>query len=159
MPSPARKGGSGWKWAALLMFVALVGSLGALAFVSAAHFSFGSGYARTGSRSAGELHEMVVREAETHDKIAVISLEGVITGQYIEAIDRTLVDLIRDQLDRAAEDGVKAVILKVDSPGGEVLASDEIYLLIQAFQKDNEDIPVIASMGSLAASGGYALSA
>lgn len=160
VPAPkARKGGSGWKWAALLLFVALLGSLGALAVVSATHFSFGSGYGRTGSRSAGELHEMVLREAETHDKIAVISLEGVISGQYIEAIDRTLVDLIRDQLDRAAEDGVKAVILKVDSPGGEVLASDEIYLLIQAFQKDNEDIPVIASMGSLAASGGYYVSA
>ena len=51
------------------------------------------------------------------------------------------------------------MILKVDSPGGEVLASDEIYLLIERFQKENKDIPVIASMGSLAASGGYYVSA
>ena len=47
---------------------------------------------------------------------------------------------------------MKAVILRVDSPGGEVLASDEIYEAIRHFQSDTE-IPVVASMGSLAASG------
>ena len=43
-----------------------------------------------------------------------------------------MVDVIKAQLDRAQEDSrVKAVILKVDSPGGEVLASDEIYKAIR----------------------------
>jgi protease IV len=69
-----------------------------------------------------------------------------------------MVDLIKAQLKRAEEDDhVKAVILKVDSPGGEVLASDDIYRLIANFQKKTRK-PVVASMGSLAASGGYYIS-
>ena len=64
-----------------------------------------------------------------------------------------------EQLDRAAEDKhVKAVLLRVDSPGGEVLASDEIYRAIHEFQ-DKTGRPVVAQMGSLAASGGYYVSA
>jgi len=157
-PPPVRKGGGGWKWVSLLLFVALIGTFVVLGVVSFSHFSLGGGHGHGGSRTADELHEVVVREAPSKDVIAVISLEGVITGQYIEAIDRTLVELVRDQLDRAAEDGVQAVLLKVDSPGGEVLASDEIYLLLERFQKEN-DIPVVVSMGSLAASGGYYVSA
>ena len=81
-----------------------------------------------------------------------------------------MVDVIKAQLDRARDDSrVKAVILKVDSPGGEVLASDEISDAIKNFQdgkKSNgqdEDKtkarPVIVSMGNLAASGGYYISA
>jgi protease IV len=66
-----------------------------------------------------------------------------------------MVELIQAQLDRAREDHkVKAVILRVDSPGGEVLASDDIYRAIGEFEKKSGK-PVIASMGSLAASGGY----
>lgn len=118
----------------------------------------GRGHIRASNRGWSDLQEVVVRESEYRDKVAEISLEGVISGQYIQAIDRTLVDLVRDQLEKAADENVRAVILKVDSPGGEVLASDEIYLLIEQFQKDH-DIPVIASMGSLAASGGYYVSA
>jgi protease IV len=79
-----------------------------------------------------------------------------------------MVDVIQAQLDRARDDRrVKAVILKVDSPGGEVLASDEIYKAIRDFETDQPDEhgkpgrkgkPVICSMGSLAASGGYYIS-
>ena len=59
------------------------------------------------------------------------------------------------------------MLLKVDSPGGEVLASDEIYNAIRDFQADDPEShgkpghkgkPVICSMGSLAASGGYYIS-
>ena len=46
-----------------------------------------------------------------------------------------MVDVIKAQLDRAKEDNrVKAVILKVDSPGGEVMASDQINKAIAKFQ-------------------------
>jgi protease-4 len=66
-----------------------------------------------------------------------------------------MVRLIHDQLELAADDPrVRAVILIIDSPGGEVLASDEIYRAIEEFQ-DKAGKPVIASMQSLAASGGY----
>src|SRR5207249_2637771 len=72
---------------------------------------------------------------------------------------KSMVELIADELKVAADDGaVKAVILKVDSPGGEVLASDDISRAITEFQ-ENTDKPVIAAMGGLAASGGYYVSA
>jgi protease-4 len=70
-----------------------------------------------------------------------------------------MVDVLKAQLDKAAEDHrVKAVILKVDSPGGEVLASDEIANALERFQEES-DKPIVVSMGSLAASGGYYVSA
>src|SRR5690606_37432008 len=68
-------------------------------------------------------------------------------------------EVIRAQLRRASwDDDVKAVLLKVDSPGGEVLASDEIARALEDFQKRAQK-PVIVSMGSLAASGGYYVAA
>ncbi|MCU0788389.1 MAG: signal peptide peptidase SppA, partial [Verrucomicrobia bacterium] len=70
-----------------------------------------------------------------------------------------MVDVIGAKLERAGhDDHVAAVLLKVDSPGGEVLASDEIYRKIQDFQMQYAK-PVVASMGGLAASGGYYVSA
>jgi protease-4 len=70
-----------------------------------------------------------------------------------------MVDFINEQLKMASHDNdVKAVILKINSPGGEVMASDEINQAITRFQ-DQSRKPVIVSMGSLAASGGYYISA
>ena len=112
----------------------------------------------TRSPGAAELHEVVVRDSPFEDKVAIIDLQGVITGEVIPDIGSSIVELVSDQLERAAVEDVAAVVLRVDSPGGEVLASDEIYLLIERFQKEH-DIPVVASMGSLAASGGYYVSA
>jgi len=54
-------------------------------------------------------------------------------------------------------DDVKAIVLRVDSPGGSVLASEEIYREVRAAQRNGK--PVIVSMGDLAASGGYYISA
>ena len=62
---------------------------------------------------------------------------------------------VSSALDKAEQDNnIAAVILRIDSPGGSVSASDEIYARIQRFKKNN-DVPVIASFGSLAASGAY----
>ncbi len=70
-----------------------------------------------------------------------------------------MVDYIENQLDRAGKDSdVRAVILKIDSPGGEVLAADNLSRAIAEFQQKHRK-PVIASMGSLAASGGYYVAA
>ena len=70
-----------------------------------------------------------------------------------------MVDVVKAQLKRAQrDDSVKAVVLRVDSPGGEVLAADQIYRAIEDFQQ-KANKPVITSMGSLAASGGYYVSA
>lgn len=66
-------------------------------------------------------------------------------------------DSTADLLRRARnDDSVKAVVLRVDSPGGSSFASEIIMDEIKALRAD--DIPVVASMGSVAASGGYAIS-
>ena len=111
------------------------------------------------SSDAGpRLDEVLVENNGSRNKIAVLTIDGIISGQPIEARGLTMVDVIKAQLDLAADDDrVKAVILKVDSPGGEVLASDEIAGALRKFQNDSKK-PVIVSMGSLAASGGYYVS-
>lgn len=104
------------------------------------------------------LEEVIYEDNDAANKIAVIEVNGVISGGIVDQGGFGLVDLIKAQLRRAEEDDrVKAVLLKVDSPGGEVLASDDIYHLIKDFQSHTRK-PVVASMGSLAASGGYYVS-
>ena len=105
------------------------------------------------------LLEVVVENNRSLSKIAVIPVEGLITSSSLDASGYNMVTLIEDQLKLAGKDNrVKAVLLKVNSPGGEVLASDDIFRAIGKFQEEY-DKPVVASMGSLAASGGYYVSA
>jgi len=138
---------------------------------------FAGGTHVSGSRSVGgrqvvgpRLDETVLEDNGASAKIAVIDVDGVITGSPASQEGYSMVDVIRAQLDRAQEDNrVKAVILRVDSPGGEVLASDEISDAIKFFQDGKKSNgsksdsgrgkPVIVSMGNLAASGGYYISA
>jgi protease-4 len=116
--------------------------------------------AKHGSRGGGpRLNEVTVEDNDATDKVALIEVEGIITGRTKDQGGYNLIELVRAQLERARTDkDVKAVLLKVDSPGGEVLASDEINRAIVEFQRDCNK-PVVASMGSLAASGGYYVSA
>lgn len=119
----------------------------------------GSGASGEAMIEGGALQEVVVRDQDTADKIAMISVEGVISGTSFDGSGSSLVDYLKQQLKQAGKDDrVKAVVLKVDSPGGEVLASDEIYYAIQKFQTE-QGKPVVAVMKSMAASGGYYVSA
>jgi protease-4 len=77
------------------------------------------------------------------DRIAVVEITGVIT-QSEEAIKE-----IHQFLD---DDGVKAIVLRIDSPGGGVGPSQEIHREIVKARKKKK---IVASMGSVAASGGY----
>ena len=86
-----------------------------------------------------------------HNKIAVFYAEGPTMNESgIRA--RVLSRAIRE----AREDkNVKAVVLRADSPGGDALASD---LVAEELRKTSEEKPVVVSMGSVAASGGYWIS-
>jgi protease-4 len=107
------------------------------------------------SASRLALEETTVEDHDSHYKIAVVELLGIITGDAWDRSGRGLVEFIKDQLRLAGEDSrVKAVIFKIDSPGGEVLASDDINRAVAEFQ-NKYGKPVVASMGGLAASGGY----
>ncbi|HET6645278.1 MAG TPA: signal peptide peptidase SppA, partial [Fimbriimonadales bacterium] len=90
------------------------------------------------------------------NKIAVISLRGIISTGVRGAVGESMVDDLRWQFDQARkDDNVRAVVFEVDSPGGEVTASDMIY---HAVAKTRAQKPVIVYMESLAASGGYYVS-
>ncbi|MEI6355836.1 MAG: signal peptide peptidase SppA [Verrucomicrobiota bacterium] len=156
---PAPRGGSAWRWVAVVLGLGLAASLGANLLLSAGKLAHAVGKGGHGRHGDAALQEVVIEDNGSKDKVVVVDIDGVISGEAERGGGPGMVDSIRDQLDRAADDDqVKAVVLRVDSPGGEVLASDEIYRAISAFQT-NHDIPVIASMGSVAASGGYYVSA
>lgn len=96
-------------------------------------------------------------------EIAVIYVDGaIVTGPSappgLFGGGRTAgSDTVVAQLDQAREEStVKAVILRVDSPGGSAFASDEIWRAVDRLQREK---PVVVSMGGVAASGGYYVSA
>ncbi len=113
----------------------------------------------TTSRDGGRwLQEVTVENKSSRNKIAIVDVAGIITSQDWDGRGHSMVDLIDDELEVAGKDrAVKAVVLKVDSPGGEVMASDDISRLLTEFQEKHAK-PVVAAMGGLAASGGYYVS-
>ena len=164
-PPPAKPRKSrGWMIFAIillvLLFISLFGNF--TQFISRA---FGSGFSRGSFRTSmarevgPRLEECLLKDNDARSKIAVVTVDGIITDNARNQTGNNMVDVIKAQLDRAKDDDrVKAVILKVDSPGGEVMASDEINKTVADFQ-DKSHKPVVCSMGSLAASGGYYVSA
>ncbi|MCK4388182.1 MAG: signal peptide peptidase SppA [Dehalococcoidia bacterium] len=93
------------------------------------------------------------------DKIAVISLSGSITAGGSSLLWGSAItpSSVREQLNKAERDAaVKAIVLRVDSPGGAVVPCQEISAEIE---KVKQSKPVVVSMGSMAASGGYYISA
>jgi protease-4 len=79
-------------------------------------------------------------------KIGVVVLEGVISSDLAERAVR--------QLDKHGEDpAIKAIVLRIDSPGGGVASSQEVYEAIRRLRSSGK--LVVASLGSVAASGGY----
>tara|TARA_B100000959_G_scaffold221277_1_gene234032 strand:+ start:218 stop:1102 length:885 start_codon:yes stop_codon:yes gene_type:complete len=79
------------------------------------------------------------------EKIAIINIENIITQSS---------STVRQIKKYADDNSVKAIVLRIDSPGGAVAPSQEIYSEILKFRKDSNKI-VVTSMGNLAASGGY----
>ncbi|WP_447976795.1 signal peptide peptidase SppA [Candidatus Nitrospira bockiana] len=91
------------------------------------------------------------------DKVLLVELSGLISSRDAEGLVQhpNMVAQIKEELARAAEDPkVKAVVLRVNSPGGTVTASDIIYHELRAF-REKRKIPVVASIMDVGASGGY----
>jgi len=87
------------------------------------------------------------------DKIGVVIASGeILDGTQPPGTvgGETAAMLIREARE---DDDVKAIVIRVDSPGGSVFASEQIYREVRAAQADGK--PVVVSMGDLAASGGY----
>lgn len=100
--------------------------------------------------------EVIDRGADRENKVAIIDLAGLISSSVAGQVGDSMVDDITGKLKQAREDDtIKAIVLKIDSPGGEVDASDVIY---HEVIKTRAVKPVVVYMGSVAASGGYYVS-
>ena len=112
----------------------------------------------THKNKAFSLHgfeEKTLVSSRSDNKIAVIDLFGVITYAEPGESGESKVEEVISQLKQAREDkSVKAIILRINSPGGEVNASDVIYHELRK-TRDQFKKPIIAYMMSVAASGGY----
>ncbi|MCY2930056.1 MAG: S49 family peptidase [Planctomycetota bacterium] len=140
LPEPPRKRGIGRFLLRLFVGAILVGSiLLNLALLSLVAISI-----------ATPFQTETTRHGAQNQTIAVYTVSGVIDGAQAARFE-AFCDLVRP--DR----NVKAVVLRVDSPGGGVSESDQMHNQVQRLQK--ADKKVIVSMGGLAASGGYYISA
>jgi protease-4 len=86
------------------------------------------------------------------DAVAVLRLDGAITSapQDYFTTQGITPGRVADMLEQAADPAIKAIVVRVNSPGGSVVASDQIYHALVEFER-----PVVVWMGETAASGGY----
>lgn len=86
-----------------------------------------------------------------HPKVAVVEVDGTIS-------DSSVAHVLKQIRQAANDEAVKAVVLRIDSPGGTVSGSDQIWREIQSVLRPTKK-PIVVSMGGMAASGGYYIAA
>ena len=104
--------------------------------------------------TTGKLAQVKRPESKAKDKVAVLYLEGEITDEEGDGIVGT--EVIKTFKKIRKDDAIKALVLRVNSPGGSANASEQIWRAVQKIKADS--IPVVVSMGDYAASGGYYIS-
>ncbi len=133
-----------------LLGLSLFGNLVAFAAVGLfCLFQFG------GSDDSGPREAFHSGNRKATAKVAIVSVEGILLEGLVSSIHK--------EIDQAGKDDkVKAVVLRINSPGGSVTASEELYQRIVRLRDGDEDLgrparPLVVSMGGVAASGGYYL--
>jgi protease-4 len=105
-----------------------------------------------------QITEVVVIQNASKEKVLMVDISGIITSVSNPNIlnrEKNILSSIRYRLEMAAEDRhIRGIILRIDTPGGEVTASDIIYNEIRLF-KQKTGVPVVALGMGVMASGGY----
>jgi protease-4 len=102
-----------------------------------------------GGGAGVDQQSLVVGSAK--EKVAVVPITGVLDERVYRQFEKLIT--------RAEDDpNVKALVIEVDTPGGEITASDEIYQRILKFKQKKNGAPVVVAMGGYATSGGYYIS-
>ena len=141
----------------IFLFIALCGSAFINFILAVAVFSRTGGVMHQ-EETPPRFREVVVQRGgrAVSDRIVLITMRGLISSSIPGNVSDSMVEDMRAALQQARDDSrVKAIVLEIDSPGGEVTASDEIY---NAVVKARAKKPVVVYMDSLAASGGYYVS-
>jgi protease-4 len=111
----------------------------------------------------GDLEQTVIYESAGRDagkaKILLLDIDGEIISAerpgFFGVGRESTVARVREQLERAqGDDSLRAVVLRIDSPGGSVTASEQVYHELVRF-KQRSGLPVVAQLMGTAASGGY----
>ena len=143
MPPPPRRGGGFVRGILVTLATTIFGlSLTLNLYLLIAHGLFSGG---STARSSNLL------EGDPSQKVAVVPIKGTIMDDASQRFARLIKQIENDST-------IKALVIEVDSPGGSVTASDEIFHRIQRFKLDHPKMPIVVSMGGLAASGGYYVS-
>ncbi len=117
--------------------------------------SLSSGFS---AANKGHYQEEWEEEGAGLSKIVIIDVAGVISSADTLSYPASSQEIIR-QLRQASEDeAVAAVVLDMNTPGGEVIATDEIHHEIQRLREEHQ-LPVVTCMRTVAASGGYYIAA
>ncbi|MDQ2658968.1 MAG: signal peptide peptidase SppA [Verrucomicrobiota bacterium] len=138
----------------IFLFVVLCASVVGNIILAIAAFTRLNGTSRE-QESTPLFRETIVDRGRkgSNDKIALIVMRGLISSSLPGNVGESMVDDMRIALEQAREDDhVRAIVLEIDSPGGEVTASDVIY---NAVVRARAVKPVVVYMDSVAASGGY----
>ncbi|MGE5173245.1 MAG: signal peptide peptidase SppA [Betaproteobacteria bacterium] len=122
----------------LLIVIATAVGLGVLFVIILSIATFLSGGRRTSSPLA----------VGGRGNVALVKIEGLLV---------TSENVVEELADYAEDGTIKAIVLRIDSPGGGVVASQEIYNAVKNAKKEGKKI--VVSMGSVAASGGYYIAA
>jgi protease IV len=147
-PAPRRPSFAGWIVRFIGTLVIVASFLLNIVLLVALIFAAGM---RGEEANVREAHYSGTRNAA--DKVAIVRIDGII-------LEGT-VGFVRKQIEQAAKDAaVKAVVLRINSPGGSVTASDNLHHRLIKLRdgeadKQRNPKPLVVSMGSLAASGGY----
>lgn len=153
------KSGSKFPWGCLIGVLLVV--MGIVGFVFISILVLASVGDVDAVYDSSDVQENVIKEGEDSDKIAVIPVKGIIAMEYQESnLFSTAIaspQKIEPMLEKALkDDDVKAIVLDMDTPGGEVLASDLIYRKVKEL---NTAKPVVVWMGNQGTSGGYYIAA
>ncbi|MBN1331400.1 signal peptide peptidase SppA [Candidatus Dojkabacteria bacterium] len=108
---------------------------------------------------SSDITEEVVVDGSDGDAIALIDIQGMIASNTdaLDSGNKDMVDIIIEKLERArTTEKVKAVIIRLDTPGGTVYDS---HIIAQKVKQVKQEKPVIALMTTSATSGGYYISA
>jgi protease IV len=150
-PQTRRKSGAFARFLMALLFLGFLGSV-ALNFL----LLLAAGLVAIGADEETRVKEKYFSmNRDAADKIAIISIEGIIaTGE----------GFFKQQVDHARKDiengHLKAIVLRVNSPGGTISGSDYMYHHLRELTTEckTAKIPIVVSMGGIAASGGYYIS-
>lgn len=152
------------RWIAIIVAAALIFvSIGVNSLSYIFTRDFNGFFEEMMATSSTGYNETILEEGTGGEKIAVLTLDGIIqdlgTSSSIFQPAGYNHQFFMNQLNGVLEDDdVKGVVLKVNTPGGGVVESADIYDALRMIQEE-KDIPIYVSMGGMAASGGYYVAA